>query len=71
MRHRTLNKMWSLFVLPFLICCCSVAKSSRILCNPIDCGTTGYSVSVPQYLPEFAQVHVHWIGDAIYLIISE
>ena len=29
----------------------------------MDCSTPGHSV--PHYLPEFAQVHVHWIGDAI------
>ena len=69
MRHRTINKKWPLFVLPFLICCCSVAKSCPTLCNPTDCSITGYSV--PQCLLEFAQVRVHWIGDAIYLIISE
>ena len=29
----------------------------------MDCSTPG--LPVPHYLPEFAQVHVHWIGDAI------
>ena len=35
-------------------CCCLVAKSSLILCNPMDCSTLG--LPVPHCLPEFAQV---------------
>ena len=33
------------------------------LCDPMDCSTVGFPV-LP-YLPEFAQTHVHWVGDAI------
>ena len=33
------------------------------LCNPMDCSKPGFPV--PHHLPEFAQVHVCWIGDAI------
>ena len=29
----------------------------------MDCSTSGFPI--PHHLPEFAQVHVHWIGDAI------
>ena len=29
----------------------------------MDHSTSG--LPVPNYLPEFAQVHIHWIGDAI------
>ena len=43
--------------------CCSVTKSHLTLCNPVDCSTPGFPV--PHHLLEFAQVHVHWIGDAI------
>ena len=32
------------------------------LCDPMDCITSGFPV--PHYLPEFAQVYVHWISDA-------
>ena len=42
---------------------CSVAKACPILCNPIDCSTPGSSVL--QYVLEFAQIHVHWVNDAI------
>jgi len=32
-----------------------------------DCHTSGFPVL--HYLPEFAQIHVHWVDDAIYLIL--
>ena len=44
-------------------CCCSVAKSSPTLCNPMDCSMSGFPVF--HYLLEFAQIHVHWVSDAI------
>ena len=44
-------------------CSCSVAKSSLTLCDPMDCSMTGFPVL--HYLPESAQIHVHWIDDAI------
>ena len=46
-----------------LRCCCSVAKSCPTLHNPMACSTPGFPVS--HHLPEFAQVHVHRISDAI------
>ena len=45
----------------------SVAKSSLTLCNPMDCSMPGFPVLY--HLPEFAQIHVHWVSDA-YLTIS-
>ena len=33
------------------------------LCDPMDCHTPGFPVL--HYLLEFAQTHVHWVGDAI------
>ena len=47
----------------FECCCCSVAKSCSTLCDPMDCSTPGFPDL--HYLPEFAQTHVHWVGDAI------
>ena len=44
-------------------CCCSVTQSCLTLCNPLDFSTLGFPVLC--YLPEFAQTHVHWVGDAI------
>ena len=44
--------------------CCSAAKLCPTLCDPMDCSTPGSSVL--HYLPEFAQIHVHCISDAIW-----
>ena len=41
----------------------SVAQSCLTLCSPTDCSTPGLSVN--HHLPEVAQTHVHWVGDAI------
>ena len=43
--------------------CCPVAQSCPTLCDPMDCSTPGFSVL--HYLPVFAEVHVHWDGDAV------
>ena len=43
--------------------CCSVSKSRPTLCDPMDCSTPGFPIL--HDLPEFAQIHVHWVGDAI------
>ena len=40
-----------------------VVKSRLTLCSLMDCSTPGFPV--PHHLPGFAQVHVHWVGDAI------
>ena len=47
----------------YMYCCCSVAKLCPLLCDPTDCSTPGFPVL--HHLPEFAQIHVHWVGDAI------
>ena len=41
----------------------SVTQSSPILCDSMDCSTPG--LPIHHQLPEFTQIHVHWIGDAI------
>ena len=51
-------------IFPEGICCCLVAKLWSTLCNPIKCSTLGFP-SVLHYLPEFAQIHAHWVSDAI------
>ena len=48
----------------WFICCCSVAKSFPTLCDPMDCSMPGSSVL--HWVPEFAQIGVHWFGDAVY-----
>ena len=49
------------------LCCCSVAQSCRTLCNPMDGSTPGFPVF--HHLPELAQTHVHWVGDAIQCLL--
>ena len=46
-----------------VFCCFSVAKSCLTLSDPMDWSTPSFPVL--HYLLEFAQTHVHWIGDAI------
>ena len=46
-----------------MICCCLVAQLCPTLCDPMDCSMPG--LPVLHHLPEFAQTHVHWVGDAI------
>ena len=43
--------------------CCSVTQSYPTLLDPMDCSMLGFPVF--NCLPEFAQTHVHWVGDAI------
>ena len=41
----------------------SVPQSCLILCNHVDCRMPGFPVH--HQLPELAQTHVHWVGEAI------
>ena len=43
--------------------CSSVTQLCLTLCNPMDCSMPG--LSVHHQLPEFTQIHVHWVSDAI------
>ena len=57
---------WKELVSP--LCCISVqfssvAQSCPTLCDPMDCSTPG--LPVHHQLPEFTQIHVHWVDDAI------
>ena len=44
-----------------------VVHHYMVIYHPMDCCTPGSSVL--HYLPEFAQIHVHLVGDTIYLSI--
>ena len=44
-------------------CCLSDAKSRLTLCNPMYCSMPGFPVFI--YLLEFAQIHIHWVSNAI------
>ena len=41
---------------------CAVAQSCPTLCEPMDCSSPDSSV---HSLPQFAHIHVPWVGDAI------
>ena len=44
----------------------AVVQSTKLypaLCDPMDCSTPGFPALY--YLSEFAQTHIHWVGDAI------
>ena len=47
----------------FVTCCCLVTKLCPALCDPMDCSLPG--LPVLHYLFEFAQIHVHWVSDAL------
>ena len=47
----------------YVYCYCSVTKSYSTFCDPMDCSTSGFPVL--HYLPDFAQIYVHCISDAI------
>ena len=54
----------SAFFICYICCCYSFAKSCLILCNPKNCRVSGSSFL--HCLPEFAQIHVYWVGNAIW-----
>ena len=45
------------------VCFCSVTKSCLTLCDSMNGSMPGFLVL--HYLLEFAQIHVHWVSDAI------
>ena len=47
----------------FTCSCYSVTKSCLTLCDSMDCLTPSFPAL--HYLPGFAQIHVHWVGDGI------
>ena len=60
----TVISLSSYSTLLLLLCCyCSVTQWYPTVHNPMDCSTPGFPV--PHQLLEFAQVHIHWTGDAI------
>ena len=58
-----IRKLWNEEVIQNTNCCCWCSVSKACLSDPMDCSTP--DLPNPHYLPEFAQVHVHWVGDAI------
>ena len=65
-RFFTISTTWEAYVYKWMLfshCCCSVTKSCLTLGDHMDCSMTGFPVT--HHLLKFAQVHVHWISDAI------
>ena len=50
-------------------CCCSIANHIHLFVTPWT-AVCQASLSFFQYLPRFAQIHVHWVGDATQPVIS-
>ena len=48
---------------------CSVAKSCLTVCVHMGCSTPGFPVL--HSLPEFAQIHVCWVGNAYTLHLTK
>ena len=46
-----------------LICRCCSVQLCLTLCKPVDCSMPSFPVL--HFLPELAQTHAHWTGDAI------
>ena len=57
-------KKWVNEINTFMNSCCLFAKSCLTLWGLIGCSMSGFPVL--HYLLEFAQIHVHWVNDAIY-----
>ena len=53
-----------IYSLCLCLCCRSISQLCPALWDPMDCSTPGFPVL--HSLQEFAQVHVHWVGDAIW-----
>ena len=58
-----LKDTWTLSSFRYSVRLGSVPQSCPTLCNPMDCSMPG--LPVHHQLPEFTQIHVHWVGDAI------
>ena len=52
---------WPLLILPSIFPNTRVFSNESTLCDPMDCSMPGSSIL--HYLQEFAQTHVHWVGD--------
>ena len=63
MVHVLLKSCLENFISVFSVQFSTVAESCLTLCDPMDCSTPGFPAF--HYLLEFAQTHVHWVGDAI------
>ena len=53
-----------IYNMKYFCCYCSVTQWFPALCNPMDCSMPGFSAL--HHLPEFVQIHVLWVSDALH-----
>ena len=63
MKGREVPSLLLLYFLFGFCFCYSVTQSCTTFCDPMDRSISGFPVL--HYLPELAQIHAHWVGDAI------
>ena len=63
LHHGNLSNNSETWILNPSCCHCSVVQLYLTLCDPMDCSTPG--LPILHHLLEFAQIHVHRVGDAI------
>ena len=57
-------KCWVYWLIIFNVNgCCSIIQLFPALCDPMDYSTPGFPVL--HHLLDLAQIHIHWVGDAI------
>ena len=61
--HHPPTAYWLVYSTPSVVVFVQLLSRVQLLCYPMDCSTSGFSVL--HYLPQFAQTHVHWVSDAI------
>ena len=61
LQHHSFHKLVTIFI--FIISVVAQLLSCLTFCDPMDCSTPGFLVL--HYLPEFAQIQVHQVSDAI------
>ena len=66
-KDSSLNPLWGLFKPLLASQCSSATQSCPALCDPMDCHTPGFPVH--HHFPEFAQIYVYWVSDAIQPLI--
>jgi len=60
-----LTALWRVLAMLFIIVVVQSLHHVQLFVTPMDCRTPGSPAL--RYLLEFAQIHVHWVSDAIWL----
>ena len=55
-------KQWEIMLKYYIVVVVKLPRHVQ-LCDPMDCSMLG--LPIPHHHLEFAQVHVHWIGDVV------